>query len=126
MSACRWCIGAWRARRCAAAPPPCWRASAWRSGPATGRTSFPGGQKQRVAIARALVGEPALLLADEPTGALDTDTAAEVMGLIRRLNAERGITVLIITHDPSVAGQCARQTRIQGGRLFEPGAASRA
>ncbi len=83
-----------------------------------------GGQKQRVAIARALVGEPALLLADEPTGALDTDTAAEVMGLIRRLNAERGITVLIITHDPSVAGQCARQTRIQGGRLFEPGAAA--
>ena len=81
-----------------------------------------GGQKQRVAIARALVGEPALLLADEPTGALDTDTASEVMALLRRLNAERGITILIITHDPSVAGQCARQTRIRGGRLLEPGA----
>ena len=79
-----------------------------------------GGQKQRVAIARALVGEPALLLADEPTGALDTDTAGEVMALLRRLNAEQGVTILIITHDPSVAGQCARQTRIRDGRLFEP------
>ncbi len=79
-----------------------------------------GGQKQRVAIARALVGEPALLLADEPTGALDTDTADEVMSLLRRLNEERGITILIITHDPSVADLCARRTRIRDGRLFEP------
>ncbi len=81
-----------------------------------------GGQKQRVAIARALVGKPALLLADEPTGALDIDTAREVMALLRRLNEERGITILIITHDPSVADQCARRTRIRDGRLFEPGA----
>ncbi len=81
-----------------------------------------GGQKQRVAIARALVGEPALLLADEPTGALDIDTASEVMALLRRLNEERGITILIITHDPSVADQCARRTRIRNGRIFEPGA----
>ena len=78
-----------------------------------------GGQKQRVAIARALVGEPALLLADEPTGALDTGTATEVMELLLRLNTEQGITILIITHDRSVARQCARQTRIRDGRLFE-------
>ncbi len=78
-----------------------------------------GGQKQRVAIARALVGDPALVLADEPTGALDADTASEVMALLGRLNIEQGITILIITHDPSVAGQCRRQTRILNGRLFE-------
>ena len=78
-----------------------------------------GGQKQRVAIARALAGEPALLLADEPTGALDADTAGEVMALLRRLNEERSVTILIITHDPSVAVQCARQTRIRDGRLLE-------
>ncbi len=78
-----------------------------------------GGQKQRVAIARALAGEPALLLADEPTGALDDDTAGEVMALLRRLNEERSVTILIITHDPSVAVQCARQTRIRDGRLLE-------
>ncbi len=78
-----------------------------------------GGQKQRVAIARALIGEPALLLADEPTGALDTDTATEVMTLLRQLNAEQGITILIITHDRAVASQCARQTRIRDGSLVE-------
>lgn len=78
-----------------------------------------GGQKQRVAIARALVGEPALLLADEPTGALDSDTAAEVMDLLLTLNAEHGVTILIITHDPLVARRCARQVRIHNGRLVE-------
>lgn len=81
-----------------------------------------GGQKQRVAIARALVGEPALLLADEPTGALDSDTASETMGLLLQLNAEQGVTVLIITHDPAVARQCARRMCIDGGRLREQGA----
>lgn len=78
-----------------------------------------GGQKQRVAIARALAGEPALLLADEPTGALDGDTAGETMALLLELNAERGVTVLIITHDPAVARRCARRMRIDGGRLRE-------
>ena len=80
-----------------------------------------GGQKQRVAIARALVGSPALLLADEPTGALDGDTAGETMNLLLGLNAEGGVTVLIITHDPAVARQCARRMRIDGGRLREGG-----
>ena len=87
-----------------------------------------GGQKQRVAIARALVGEPTLVLADEPTGALDADTAREAMDLLLELNAERGVTILIITHDPTVARQCARRVRIRDGRLVEatapdPGAA---
>ena len=87
-----------------------------------------GGQKQRVAIARALVGEPALLLADEPTGALDADTARDIMALLLELNAGQGVTILIITHDPTIARQCARQVRIRDGRLDEaaahdPGAA---
>ena len=81
-----------------------------------------GGQKQRVAIARALAGEPTLLLADEPTGALESDTALEVMTLLLRLNAEQGVTILIITHDPLVARQCARQVRLRDGNLHEVGA----
>ena len=80
-----------------------------------------GGQKQRVAIARALVGEPALLLADEPTGALDVGTAQDVMTLLLQLNAEQEVTILIITHDLQVARQCARQVRICDGRLVEAG-----
>ena len=83
-----------------------------------------GGQKQRVAIARALVGTPALLLADEPTGALDGDTAGETMELLLELNAERGVTVLIITHDPAVARRCRRRMRIDDGRLREDRAAA--
>ncbi len=79
-----------------------------------------GGQKQRVAIARALVGEPAVILADEPTGALDTATAGEVMELLIRLNEEERITIVIITHDSDVAAQCRRRTRINDGMLVEP------
>ena len=78
-----------------------------------------GGQKQRVAIARALVGEPALLLADEPTGALDPDMSDEVVNLLLQMNVERGVTVLIITHDPLVADRCTRQLHIQDGTLLE-------
>ena len=73
-----------------------------------------GGQQQRVAIARALVNQPSLLLADEPTGALDTHTSQEVMNLFTTLN-ERAITVVLITHEVEVAEQAKRQIRLQDG-----------
>lgn len=77
-----------------------------------------GGQQQRVAIARALAGNPPMLLADEPTGALDTKTGKEVMGLIRELN-EAGHTIVLITHDLEISKQAKRVVRIQDGRLSE-------
>ena len=78
-----------------------------------------GGQKQRVAIARALVGTPSVVLADEPTGALDSATAEEVLELLIRLNREERITIVVITHDPGVARRCARRTLMQDGVLLE-------
>jgi len=77
-----------------------------------------GGQQQRVAIARALVGQPQLLLADEPTGALDPRVGQDIMNLFVQLNAEQGITVVIITHDPGIASQCKRQTVMRDGVLL--------
>jgi putative ABC transport system ATP-binding protein len=77
-----------------------------------------GGQQQRVAIARALAGDPPILLADEPTGALDTKTGAEVLQLIRRLN-ELGHTIVLITHDLIIAKQAKRIVRIQDGAVTE-------
>lgn len=76
-----------------------------------------GGQQQRVAIARALVGEPALLLADEPTGALDQNSGKEVLKLFHRLH-EMGNTIVMITHDPGVAAHAGRVIRIVDGELF--------
>ena len=78
-----------------------------------------GGQKQRVAIARALVGGPSVVLADEPTGALDSDTANEVMDLLIQLNVEERVTILIITHDAAIARRCTRQSTIGDGVLRE-------
>ena len=80
-----------------------------------------GGQQQRVAVARALVGEPAIVLADEPTGALDPATGNEIMDLFISLNREEEATLVIITHDPDIAERCARRTHIADGVLRELG-----
>ena len=76
-----------------------------------------GGQQQRVAIARALINEPSILLADEPTGNLDTRTSIEVMDIFQRLNIERGITVVLITHEIDIAEHGTRLVRFRDGRI---------
>ncbi|WP_310496367.1 ABC transporter ATP-binding protein [Sandarakinorhabdus sp.] len=80
-----------------------------------------GGQQQRVAVARSLANTPKLLLADEPTGALDSKTGVEVLALFRDLNEGQGVTVVIVTHDPEVARATNRVVRIQDGRVFYDG-----
>ncbi|WP_415643697.1 ABC transporter ATP-binding protein [Sphingomonas antarctica] len=80
-----------------------------------------GGQQQRVAIARALVTEPLMLLADEPTGALDTATSDDIMGLFQRLNDD-GITVIVVTHEPDVAQYASRRVLFRDGRVIEDAA----
>lgn len=76
-----------------------------------------GGQKQRVCIARAIVNKPSIILADEPTGNLDTVTSRAVEDMLFRLNQERGITLVIVTHDPDLAQRCGRQVRIADGQV---------
>ncbi|MCG5233879.1 ABC transporter ATP-binding protein [Xanthobacter oligotrophicus] len=102
--------------------------SRWRNNRAT---NMSGGQQQRVAIARALAMEPALVLADEPTGNLDTASADSVFALLRRINAERGTTFLVVTHNMALAERCDRIVELVDGRInaeragrAEPGAVS--
>ena len=79
-----------------------------------------GGERQRVAVARALANEPRLLLADEPTGALDSEGAENVLGLFAKIRAERGTTILMVTHDPLVAARADRRLRLHDGRMVPP------
>ncbi|AVT33446.1 ABC transporter [Plantactinospora sp. BC1] len=78
-----------------------------------------GGQQQRVAVARALIGEPALLLADEPTGNLDSTSGGEILDLLLRLRDERGVTILLATHEQHIAARCDRLVRLRDGRVTE-------
>jgi putative ABC transport system ATP-binding protein len=84
-----------------------------------------GGQQQRVAIARALINNPSILLADEPTGNLDTRTSIEVMGIFQRLNQERGITVVLITHEMDIAEYGTRTVTFRDGQVVADKAVAR-
>ncbi len=77
-----------------------------------------GGQQQRVASARALVSEPAILLADEPTGNLDTESSREIMGILESLNRDDGITIILVTHEPDIAHYAARQIVVKDGQIL--------
>jgi ABC-type lipoprotein export system ATPase subunit len=80
-------------------------------------TELSGGEQQRVAIARALINRPAVVLGDEPTGEVDSETSNAIIGMLRQLNTERGMTIVLVTHDPAVAGATDRVVRLSDGRV---------
>lgn len=84
-------------------------------------TQLSGGEQQRVAIARALVNEPSIILADEPTGNLDSKAGAEIMAIFHQLHRDRGQTVIMVTHDPEIAAQAQRIIRLHDGRVENDG-----
>src|SRR3954466_10945729 len=84
-------------------------------------TELSGGQQQRVAIARALAGSPSVLLADEPTGALDSKTSVEIMNILQRLNREQGLTVILVTHEADIAAYAQRVLVMRDGLLVSEG-----
>jgi putative ABC transport system ATP-binding protein len=81
-------------------------------------TELSGGQMQRVAIARSMVNRPSLILLDEPTGAVDTETAQQLVDLLKQLNAEEKVTIVLVTHDLDVAGEARRHIRLKDGRVL--------
>lgn len=82
-------------------------------------TQLSGGQQQRVAIARALVTAPSILLADEPTGNLDTKSSQEIMGILEKLNREESITIILVTHEPEIASYASREIMIKDGQVLD-------
>ena len=117
MPRCRWCSREWTNGRVGYGPAPCWRNLGCKIGCDHRPDQLSGGEAQRVAIARALINNPKIILADEPTGNLDRETGAHVMELLQKINRERGVTVLMVTHDERAAGYAQQIIRIEKGEL---------